>query len=91
MKRGVHRGELAASLAQADRVWFHRPADLNWDLAAVAAEIGSQAGVTDDVDGLAATLAAELQPGDHVLIMSNGSFGGLHDKLLAALGARHAA
>jgi len=91
MKRGVHRGELAASLAQADRVWFHRPADLDWDLAAVAAEIGSQAGVTDDVDGLAATLAAELQPGDHVLIMSNGSFGGLHDKLLAALGARHAA
>jgi UDP-N-acetylmuramate: L-alanyl-gamma-D-glutamyl-meso-diaminopimelate ligase len=91
MKQGVHRGELAASLAQADRVWFHRPADLGWDLGAVAAEIGPQAGVTDDVDGLAATLAAELQPGDHVLIMSNGSFEGLHDKLLAALGARHAA
>jgi UDP-N-acetylmuramate: L-alanyl-gamma-D-glutamyl-meso-diaminopimelate ligase len=87
----VHRGELAASLAQADRVWFHRPTDLDWDLGAVAAEIGPQAGVTDDVDALAATLAAELQPGDHVLIMSNGSFGGLHDKLLAALGARHAA
>jgi UDP-N-acetylmuramate: L-alanyl-gamma-D-glutamyl-meso-diaminopimelate ligase len=91
MKRGVHRGELAASLADADRVWIHRPADLGWDLGEVAAQIGPQADVAGDVDALAATLAAELRPGDHVLIMSNGSFEGLHGKLLAALGARYAA
>jgi UDP-N-acetylmuramate: L-alanyl-gamma-D-glutamyl-meso-diaminopimelate ligase len=91
MKRGVHRGELAASLADADRVWIHRPADLDWDLGEVAAQIGPQADVAGDVDALAATLAAELRPGDHVLIMSNGSFEGLHGKLLAALATRYAA
>jgi UDP-N-acetylmuramate: L-alanyl-gamma-D-glutamyl-meso-diaminopimelate ligase len=91
MKRGVHRVELAASLADADRVWIHRPADLDWDLGEVAARIGPQADVAEDVDALAATLAAELRPGDHVLIMSNGSFEGLHGKLLAALGTRYAA
>ena len=91
MKRGVHRDELAHSLAVADRVWFYRPADLGWDLGAVAASIGPRAGVADDVGRLAGTLAAELQAGDHVLIMSNGSFDGLHERLLAALRARHTA
>jgi UDP-N-acetylmuramate: L-alanyl-gamma-D-glutamyl-meso-diaminopimelate ligase len=45
--------------------------------------------VADDVGRLSAALAAELQAGDQVLIMSNGSFEGLHEKLLAALRARH--
>jgi UDP-N-acetylmuramate: L-alanyl-gamma-D-glutamyl-meso-diaminopimelate ligase len=91
MKRGVHRDDLAASLAAADRAWLYRPADLGWDLGAVAAKIGPQACVADDVGGLAAALAAALEPGDHVLIMSNGSFEGLHGKLLSALAARHPA
>jgi len=91
MKRGVHRDELALALADADRVWFYRPADLGWDLGAVATSIGPQAVVADDVGGLAATLAAELRTGDHVLIMSNGSFEGLHGRLLDALRERHAA
>ena len=91
MKRGVHQDELAGSLAGADRVWLYRPADLGWDLGAVAAGIGPGASLADDVGRLSAALAAELQAGDHVLIMSNGSFEGLHEKLLAALRARHAA
>jgi len=89
MKRGVHRLELAASLAAADRTWLYRPADLDWDLGEVAAQVGPAAQVAGDVDALAASLAHELQPGDHVLIMSNGSFEGLHGKLLTALGARY--
>jgi UDP-N-acetylmuramate: L-alanyl-gamma-D-glutamyl-meso-diaminopimelate ligase len=91
MKRGVHRGELAASLAAADAVWLYRPADLGWDLASVANALGPRASVADDVGRLAVTLATELRAGDHVLIMSNGSFDGLHERLLAALRARHAA
>jgi UDP-N-acetylmuramate: L-alanyl-gamma-D-glutamyl-meso-diaminopimelate ligase len=91
MKRGTLREELAASLAGADRVWLYRPADLGWDLDAVARQIGPHASVADQVDRLASALAAELQPGDHALIMSNGSFEGLHAKLLTALGERHAA
>ena len=89
MKRGVHRDELAASLAAADRVWLYRPADLGWDLGAVAAGIGPQAALADEVDALTRALASELQEGDHVLIMSNGSFEGLHERLLAALRERH--
>jgi len=91
MKRGVHQQELAASLAAADRTWLYRPADLGWDLGAVAAQVDPPAGVATDVGELAATLAGELQRGDHVLIMSNGSFDGLHGRLLAALAARNAA
>jgi UDP-N-acetylmuramate: L-alanyl-gamma-D-glutamyl-meso-diaminopimelate ligase len=90
MKRGVHREELAAALEAADRVWLFRPADLGWDLAAVASGLGARAAMADDVGRLAEALAAELRDGDHVLIMSNGSFGGLHDRLLAALGRRAA-
>ena len=86
MKRGVHRGELAGALDGADAIWLHRPADLDWDLDEVATRLGPRARVTDDVDALAVALAADVTTGDHVLIMSNGGFGGLHGKLLSALG-----
>lgn len=86
MKRGVHRNELAGALDGADAIWLHRPADLDWDLGEVATRLGPRARVTEDVDALAAALAADVTTGDHVLIMSNGGFGGLHGKLLAALG-----
>ncbi len=90
MKRGVHRDELAGSLALADRVWLFRPADLGWDLGEVAGQIGPQARVVDDLGELAGQIAAELVSGDQVVIMSNGSFGGLHDRLLDALRSRTA-
>jgi UDP-N-acetylmuramate: L-alanyl-gamma-D-glutamyl-meso-diaminopimelate ligase len=90
MKLGVHREQLAGSLAAADRVYFYRPPDLGWDLGSVAAPLGERASIVADVDALAATIAAEARDGDHVLVMSNGGFGGLHGKLLAALGARAA-
>lgn len=85
MKRGVHKDTLAASLASADEVWFHVPADLGWDAAAVIRSLGSRGHLAPDVDVLARELASRLRPGDHALIMSNGGFGGLHGKLLTAL------
>jgi len=91
MKRGVHRDQLADSLAAADRVWLYQPADLGWDLAQVAKAVGRAASVASDVGQLAAALAGETGAGDHVLIMSNGSFGGLHDLLLERLRERFAA
>ena len=90
MKRGVHRDQLAGALATADRVWLYQPPDLGWDLAAVAGELGGRGAVASDVPALAQVLADELKPGDHALIMSNGSFGGLHEQLLGALRARYA-
>ncbi len=87
MRLGVHRESLAASLAAADEVWVYAAPDLGWDAAAVVAGLGARARVRGDVDAMAAELAAALRPGDHALIMSNGGFGGLHGKLLAALAA----
>jgi UDP-N-acetylmuramate: L-alanyl-gamma-D-glutamyl-meso-diaminopimelate ligase len=88
MRLGVHRETLAASLAGADEVWLYAPADLGWDARAAVSGLGSRANVASDLNTLVADLSNSLREGDHVLIMSNGGFGGLHDRLLAALGAR---
>jgi UDP-N-acetylmuramate: L-alanyl-gamma-D-glutamyl-meso-diaminopimelate ligase len=88
MRLGVHRDALAAALSLADRAWFYAPPTLSWDLRGAVAALGNRAVFVPDVDELAAALAADLRAGDHVVIMSNGGFGGLHEKLLALLRAR---
>ncbi|MBM5811895.1 MAG: UDP-N-acetylmuramate:L-alanyl-gamma-D-glutamyl-meso-diaminopimelate ligase [Gammaproteobacteria bacterium] len=87
MRLGHHTGELAGALGGADRIFLYRPPGLGWDPAAVAAGLGARASVSGDLEELVRALAAELTAGDDVLIMSNGGFGGLHGRLLAALGA----
>lgn len=91
MRMGVHRDTLAASLAQADEVWLYTPADLGWDAGAVLSALGPRGHGGHDVDTLARDLVGSLRRGDHVLVMSNGGFGGLHGKLLTALAAHPAA
>jgi UDP-N-acetylmuramate: L-alanyl-gamma-D-glutamyl-meso-diaminopimelate ligase len=88
MKLGVHRQEIAPALALADEAWFFNPADLGWDLPGAVAPLGERAHFAASVDALVAGLAAGSRPGDHILVMSNGGFGGLHEKLLTALRAR---
>jgi UDP-N-acetylmuramate: L-alanyl-gamma-D-glutamyl-meso-diaminopimelate ligase len=88
MKLGVHSEQLAPALAVADHAWFLNSADLGWDLRSAVAALGARASFAPSVDELVERLAAESLPGDHILVMSNGGFGGLHDKLLAALRAR---
>jgi UDP-N-acetylmuramate: L-alanyl-gamma-D-glutamyl-meso-diaminopimelate ligase len=88
MRMGVHQHTLAPSLAGADSVYLFAPPDLGWDAGAVARTIGAKAATADSVEALLARLEADLAAGDHVLIMSNGGFGGLHQRLLAALRAR---
>jgi len=85
MRMGIHRDTLAPALAGADEVWLYTPADLGWDAGAVVAACGARGHAAADVGTLARELAAAVRAGDHVLIMSNGGFGGLHDKLLAEL------
>lgn len=87
MRAGVHTDTLAASLADADSVWLYAPADLGWDAATVLAPLGTRAHLARDLESLLAGLTGELRAGDHALLMSNGGFGGLHDRLLAALNA----
>lgn len=84
MKLGVMKDALPASLKDADRVFCYG-ANLGWDAAAALAPLGDKAAAYDDLDGLVAAVAAAAQPGDQVLVMSNGGFGGVHEKLLAAL------
>ena len=90
MKLGIMKDRLAASLAGADRAYVYA-ADLGWDAAAALLGLGERARSFEQLDALVAAVAAEARPGDRVLVMSNGGFGGVHGKLLAALGAQAAA
>ena len=85
MRLGTHRDQLAASLGAADVVRLYQPPGLDWDLSPVAAALGAKAEVVSDLAALVHGLAADARAGDHVLVMSNGGFGGLHAKLLEAL------
>ncbi len=88
MKLGVMKDALAGSLVAADRVYCYG-AGLGWDPAAALAPLGDKAEIHHDIARLVSAIAAAAKTGDHVLIMSNGGFGGIHDKLLAQLQARH--
>jgi UDP-N-acetylmuramate: L-alanyl-gamma-D-glutamyl-meso-diaminopimelate ligase len=88
MKLGTHREAMAKSLMHADEVWMYQGPGVTWDVAGSVASLGAKARVENDIDTLVSELGDTLQPGDHVLIMSNGGFGGVHAKLLAALQKR---
>ena len=87
MKRGVMKDALPQSLAAADRVYVYTHG-LGWNANAVFAALGQRARCLDDLDSLVGAIVAEARPGDHVLVMSNGGFGGIHGKLLHALESR---
>jgi len=88
MRLGVHAAELPGALTQADRVLVHAPGDLRWEPRKLLAPLGPRCQVLDSVEGVLGALVAEVRPGDQVLIMSNGGFGNIHQRLLDALGAR---
>ncbi|HNG48361.1 MAG TPA: UDP-N-acetylmuramate:L-alanyl-gamma-D-glutamyl-meso-diaminopimelate ligase [Plasticicumulans sp.] len=85
MKLGVFKDALAGSLAAADAAVFHAAPDLGWDLAASVASMGSRASIATTIDATVAAAVARVQPGDVLLVMSNGGFGGIHGRLLVAL------
>jgi UDP-N-acetylmuramate: L-alanyl-gamma-D-glutamyl-meso-diaminopimelate ligase len=90
MRLGIHKDTLGPSLAEADEVLLYSPPELQWDAAAVTRQLGDKAQIFMDVDTLARHLTDTARHGDHVLIMSNGAFGGLHEKLLQYLKTRSA-
>lgn len=87
MKLGVMKDRLAGSLALADRVFCYAN-ELGWDAAAALASLGERAETYTGLDALVAAVADAARPGDHVLVMSNGAFGGVHEKLLEVLRAQ---
>ncbi len=87
MKVGAMKDALPGSLADADRTYCFAAANLGWDVARALAPLGAKAAVHDELDALVGAVVAEARAGDHVLVMSNGGFGGIHGKLLAGLAA----
>jgi len=84
MKLGVMKDALPGSLKDADAIFCYG-ANLGWDAVAVLAPLGNKAIVKDDLNELVAAIVASARSGDHVLVMSNGGFGGIHEKLLKRL------
>ena len=84
MKLGVMKDALPGSLAQADRVYCYG-ANLGWNPVEALAPMGARAVCSNDLEMLVDAIAAEARPGDQVLVMSNGGFGGIHQKLLDRL------
>ncbi|MCO5124949.1 MAG: UDP-N-acetylmuramate:L-alanyl-gamma-D-glutamyl-meso-diaminopimelate ligase [Rhizobacter sp.] len=87
MKLGSMKAQLPWSLEETDLAFCHS-AGLGWDAAEALAPMGKQARVCDSIEALVTAVVREARPGDHVLCMSNGGFGGVHAKLLKALAAR---
>ncbi len=90
MKLGAHRDGLAASVQAADQVYWYAPPTLGWDLAGSVTHAAAPSAVLDSLDGIVTAVCGAARPGSHVVIMSNGGFGGLHGRLVAALEAREA-
>ncbi len=86
MKLGVMKERLAPSLSEADRVFCYS-AGIKWDAAPVLECLGARAEAHADFNALLDRVTGSLAPGDHVVIMSNGGFNGIHEKLLARLAA----
>jgi UDP-N-acetylmuramate: L-alanyl-gamma-D-glutamyl-meso-diaminopimelate ligase len=86
MKLGTMKAALPGSLADAEKVYCYG-ANLGWDAAEALAPMGDRALALDSLDVLVKVVAAEARAGDHILVMSNGGFGGIHGKLLSALAA----
>ncbi len=87
MKLGVMKAALAASLRDADLA-FCFSANLGWDPAGALAAMGDKASCHADLDEMVAAIVALARPGDQVLVMSNGGFGGVHQKLLERLAGK---
>ena len=85
MRMGVHADHLAPALAAADAVWLFQPEDAGWDVRRVAEALRCPSWSGGVVEAMVDDLVANARPGDHIVLMSNGSFGGAHGRLLEAL------
>jgi UDP-N-acetylmuramate: L-alanyl-gamma-D-glutamyl-meso-diaminopimelate ligase len=91
MKQGAVKAALPGALAGAERVFCYAGAGVNWDVAEALSPLGDRAASYTELDALVTDAVSAAQAGDCLLVMSNGGFGGIHGKLLAALAAPRAA
>ncbi|GAB7261950.1 hypothetical protein DZS_36000 [Dickeya ananatis] len=88
MKMGHCKNELAPSLGRADGVFLFQPQHIPWQVSEVADACVQPAYWSADIDTLVEMVCKVAQPGDHILVMSNGGFGNIHNKLLDALNTK---
>lgn len=88
MRMGVHENTLANAFAKADHVYIYQVNDLEWSLQDLANNIDRPAFVYDDTQTIIEQVVSISRKGDHIVIMSNGGFEGIHDRLIAALDAK---
>lgn len=89
MRLGTLKGRLAECVSDADAVWWYQPAGLDWSLDEVLSSSPVPASRVENIDLLVDEVVAQALRNDRIVVMSNGGFGGIHDKLLAALEARY--
>ena len=85
MRTGVHQQTMKDALTMADMVICKRPALAKWDVESVFMNFSQPTALYDEVDNIVDALVKELQPGDHVVVMSNSGFDGIHQKILDAI------
>ncbi|WP_101757633.1 UDP-N-acetylmuramate:L-alanyl-gamma-D-glutamyl-meso-diaminopimelate ligase [Oceanicoccus sp. KOV_DT_Chl] len=85
MRLGSHLDKLAAATAAADRVIWYQPDGIDWSLRSVIEASGDRAELQQSIDKVIASVVAQARSGDHIVIMSNGGFGGIHQQLINAL------
>jgi UDP-N-acetylmuramate: L-alanyl-gamma-D-glutamyl-meso-diaminopimelate ligase len=85
MKMGVHEQTLAASLQAADEVILYQDPQLTWSLDNIQQQLGDSSVLLRNIDDVVEQLVSQSRAGDHIVVMSNGGFGGIHQKILDAL------
>ncbi len=85
MKMGVHEHTLAASLNAADKVILYQDPNLTWSLDNIQQQLGDSSVLLRNIDDVVDQLVSQSKAGDHIVVMSNGGFGGIHQKILDAL------
>ena len=89
MKSGVHKDTLPASLSQADQVFLFQGEQVKWSVSDLIANCQQPCIVGDDISQLVTQITDYVQAGDSIVIMSNGSFASIHEKLLNALSLKY--
>ena len=87
MRMGVHGDSLSDSLQAADDICLYQPDGMDWNLSDVVSDSETKATIFSDTENIIDYVVDNAEPGDHVLIMSNGGFEAIHQRLLEALGS----
>jgi UDP-N-acetylmuramate: L-alanyl-gamma-D-glutamyl-meso-diaminopimelate ligase len=89
MRMGVHKEKLSNSLQQADEICLYQPEGLDWNLGDLVSQSKKPVIIFSSTDKIIEHLVSEATSGDHILIMSNGGFEAIHQRLLDALAKQY--